>query len=415
MKVTGLFAGIGGIEQGLGDRHEPLLLCEIEPTAQAVLRAHFPDAPLWGDVRTLRSLPGATEVLTAGFPCQDLSQAGRTAGIAGERSGLVSHLFRLLESRLKNLTWVVIENVRNMLSLDRGKAMAYLVDELEALGFSWAYRLVDTRAFGLPQRRQRVLLVASRTEDPRPVLLGEDAGEPSGDRYRDDAFGFYWTEGLRGLGWAQDAVPTLKGGSTIGIPSPPAIWVPQAEDGMRIVTPDIDDAERLQGFPAGWTDPVGTPRRGPRWRMVGNAVSVPVARWLGDRLQRPGNHAPGADPLLADDRWPRAAWGAPGGPRRESLVSMWPRHEGYQHLGDMLRLDLLQPLSSKASAGFLGRLERGYLRTMEEFRRDLKSHVETMRGSVGSRPEDSVRFPTLWPREATGSRSSTPTFLSGKR
>ena len=96
--------------------------------------------------------------------------------------------------------------------------------------------------------------------------------------------GFYWTEGLRGLGWAVDAVPTLKGGSTIGIPSPPAIW--NSGDGS-ITTPDIRDAERLQGFDADWTLPaldVGGVRRGHRWKLVGNAVSVPVARWVGDRL-----------------------------------------------------------------------------------------------------------------------------------
>ena len=68
-------------------------------------------------------------------------------------------------------------------------------------------------------------MVASRDEDPRTVLFADDAGEPGGDCYRDDAYGFYWTEGLTGLGWAEDAVPTLKGGSAIGIPSAPGIWI----------------------------------------------------------------------------------------------------------------------------------------------------------------------------------------------
>src|SRR5690606_19679397 len=96
--------------------------------------------------------------------------------------------------------------------------------------------------------------------------------------------GFYWTEGLRGLGWAVNAVPTLKGGSSIGIPSPPAIVLP---DG-RVVTPDIRDAERLQGFPADWTKVAETvARRSARWRLVGNAVSVPAADWIGKRLLKP--------------------------------------------------------------------------------------------------------------------------------
>src|SRR3954454_8148112 len=100
-----------------------------------------------------------------------------------------------------------------MLQLDRGRAMRYLPEELGRLGYRWAYRVVDARAFGLPQRRQRVILLASRTEDPRPLLLDEDA-EPAEQPLLADSFcGFYWTEGLRGLGWAVDAVPTLKGGS----------------------------------------------------------------------------------------------------------------------------------------------------------------------------------------------------------
>ena len=99
-----------------------------------------------------------------------------------------------------------------MLQLDRGRGMRFLVDELESRGFAWAYRVVDTIAFGLPQRRRRVILLASRTDDPRKVLFADDA-MPADATFSEDVWcGFYWTEGLRGLGWAIDAVPTLKGG-----------------------------------------------------------------------------------------------------------------------------------------------------------------------------------------------------------
>src|SRR6202044_1167011 len=100
-----------------------------------------------------------------------------------------------------------------MLQLDRGKAMRHLTEMLGALGYRWAYRVVDARAFGLPQRRHRVLMLASRSEDPRPVLFGQDAGAPAEPEGIDYPCGFYWTEGIRGLGWAIDAVPTIKGGS----------------------------------------------------------------------------------------------------------------------------------------------------------------------------------------------------------
>jgi DNA (cytosine-5)-methyltransferase 1 len=196
--VAGLFAGIGGLELGFhqaGARTE--LLCEKWEPARAVLGEHFPGVDLRGDIIDLKELP-ATDVVTAGFPCTDLSQAGRTAGIHGRESGLVKYLFDLLDTA--HPRWVVIENVRNMLVLDGGDAMNYLVHKLEKRKYRWAYRLVDSRFTGVPQRRQRVLLVASRSEDPRTVLFADDAGEPDDSRLRRDAYGFYWTEGLTGLG-----------------------------------------------------------------------------------------------------------------------------------------------------------------------------------------------------------------------
>jgi DNA (cytosine-5)-methyltransferase 1 len=125
------------------------------------------------------------------LPCTDLSQAGRTRGIRGQASGLIAEVFRLL-NRIK-VPIVLLENVRNMLVLDGGDGMRYLVSELEALNYRWAYRLVDSRFSGVPQRRQRVIFVASRDVDPRGVLFADDAGEPESSRYSHDCFGFYWT------------------------------------------------------------------------------------------------------------------------------------------------------------------------------------------------------------------------------
>ena len=121
--AVGLFAGIGGLELGFKQAGASTkLLCEVWAPAQTVLRERFPDVPLWSDVGNLRELPDV-DVVSAGFPCTDLSQAGRMAGIQGEASGLVRHLFELLKDARPR--WVVIENVRNMLVLDRGRAMRY--------------------------------------------------------------------------------------------------------------------------------------------------------------------------------------------------------------------------------------------------------------------------------------------------
>ena len=134
LTVAGLFAGIGGIELGLHHAgHVSVLLCEIDPGARRVLEHQFADVPLETDVRQLKSLP-SIDVLAAGFPCQDLSQAGQTAGIRGKHSGLVEHIFRLLGSRKCGPTWLLIENVSFMIQLDRGRAMRYLVDNSRSGG-----------------------------------------------------------------------------------------------------------------------------------------------------------------------------------------------------------------------------------------------------------------------------------------
>ena len=172
MKVAGLFAGIGGLEEGLAESgHEAALLCEVWAPARRVLLARFADVPQHADVRELAALPADVDLLTAGFPCQDLSQAGGTAGIDGDRSSLVAHVFRLLDDR--PVPWVVLENVSFMLQLQQGRAMRRLVDAFEARGYRWAYRVVSTLGF-LPQRRERVLFVATTTDvDPADVLFAE--------------------------------------------------------------------------------------------------------------------------------------------------------------------------------------------------------------------------------------------------
>ncbi|MGO9150092.1 MAG: DNA cytosine methyltransferase [Acidimicrobiales bacterium] len=377
----GLFAGIGGIERGLGlSGAHPTLLCENWEPASAVLSHRFPDVPLFEDVRDLRALP-RVDLVSAGFPCTDLSQAGRTAGIGGQNSGLVAEVFRLI--RRPRVPMLLLENVRNMLVLDGGNAMRYLVDELEGLGYRWAYRLVDSRFTGVPQRRQRVIMLASLEADPRAVLFADDEGEPSAEAFDSDCFGFYWTEGLRGLGWARDAVPTLKGGSTVGIPSPPAVWWPDGEPGYRLVVPSVDDAEELQGFPRGWTNPYGAEeeRKGPRWRLVGNAVTVGVSTWIGRRIREPGDAILRGSPVHYGDRWPTAAFGAKGKIWAVD-VSMWPTRQPYKHLSQVIELNRAAPLSARGAAGFLSRAQRSTLRFMEGFLDDVAEHVALATGEL---------------------------------
>jgi DNA (cytosine-5)-methyltransferase 1 len=376
--VVGLFSGIGGIEAGLCESGgEAALLAESWEPARQVLAARFPDIPLVGDVRKIAALP-AVDVVTAGFPCTDLSLAGRMEGINGKASGLVSEVFRLIEKPAAPL--LLLENVRNMLVLDGGRAMRYLTDQLEALGYRWAYRLVDSRFTGVPQRRQRVMFLASRTIDPRAVLLADDAGEPGPDWFSDTASGFYWTEGRRGLGWARDAVPTLKGGSALGIPSQPAIWNRNAAVGKKIVLPSVLEAEQLQGFPRAWTEAADDmPGRNTyRWKLVGNAVTVGVSRWVARRLTEPGDPILDGREMRPGDRWPDSAFGGQG-KVWAAEVSMWPTLEPYIHLHDLVDLDAAEPLSARATTGFLSRARESALRFEAGFLDDIAEHAAFMK------------------------------------
>lgn len=368
MRVAGVFSGIGGIELGLHQAGaSTALLCENDAAAARVLAARFPGVPLVADVCELDALPGDVDLLAGGFPCQDLSPAGKTMGIGGLRSGLVEEVFRLVKQ--SNVPSVLLENVPFMLSLDSGRAMRVITERFTELGYRWAYRVIDARAFGLPQRRQRVFFLASRTLDPASVLFREDAGDHPEPQCVDQDCGFYWTEGLRGLGWAVNAVPTLKGGSSIGIPSPPAIWLRP----NRVVTPEIRDAERLQGFPAGWTDlPAIAGVRGARWKMVGNAVSVPVAAWIGEGLVRAGNVGVRQSEAPAPGRrWPDAAMSTGTGPVAVHS-SAFPRPVNLPPLRSWLS-HATAPLSERAIKGFADRLSRGTLRIHPEFVQTIES------------------------------------------
>jgi len=368
---AGLFAGIGGIELGLKRAgFSTSLLCEVDESASEVLREHFPKISLEKDVRNLDSAAlSNVHLLAAGFPCQDLSQAGATNGITGKNSGLVQHVFRLLKE--VRVPWVMLENVPFMLRLNRGNAMRYLVKNLEDLGYTWAYRVIDTRSFGIPQRRERVFLVASITDDPASRLLSPDDGEAPDQTSDEQPCGFYWTEGNRGLGWAINSIPTLKGGSGLGIPSPPAVWLPNGD----FIIPSIEAAEALQGFPPDWTKPAERKAKASyRWKLVGNAVTVDVAAWVGERLLSPTSKRPlVAEPLDSESAWPKAAFGSAKG-RFAVKSSPWPVRKPLSPLDHYTQLGSA-PLSKRAASGFTSRLKRSGLKYPQEFLEDLERYI----------------------------------------
>lgn len=370
--MVSLFAGIGGFELGFNSiGTKTILMCEIDNVAKYVLSTNLPNIPIVDDICTLKNLPPKTDLLCAGFPCQDLSSVGAKLGLEGTRSSLVNEVFRLLSKR--KVEWVIFENVSFMLSLKGGEAIKCIVENLEELGYKWAYRLIDSISF-IPQHRKRVYIVASLHHNPCDILLsGESSiryGEINLDNF-EKPLGFYWTEGRSALGLVSDAIPTLKAGSTIGIPSPPAIAFPSG----KVAMPDIRDAERLQGFPPNWTKPAeAVAKPSTRWKLVGNAVTVNTIAWIAKKFAHPEKYDTTKDKPLDGKKWPHAAWGM-NGKRFCSNASTLPEMARDSGLEEFIEFPM-KDLSLRASKGFYSRLQEGNLKSPKYFNKTLVKYIK---------------------------------------
>lgn len=177
LTLVELFAGIGGFSCGFhraGVR--TVAAVEIDPAARSMFGRHFPNTALFDDVREvsgddLRAVGFVPErgIITAGWPCQDISRAGRESGLTGERSGLFFQVVRLLGEL--HPQWVVLENVPRLLTINGGRDMGSVVGALGDCGYGIAYRVLDASGFGVAQKRRRVFFVG---------LLG-DTGQRCGE------------------------------------------------------------------------------------------------------------------------------------------------------------------------------------------------------------------------------------------
>lgn len=166
-----LFAGIGGFDLGLeraGMRCEWQV--EIDPYARAVLAKHWPDVRRHEDVRTFPPPEGkwGVDVICGGFPCQDISVAGKGAGLAGARSGLWYEYARIIgELRPR---YVIVENVAALLT----RGMGTVLGDLSTLGYDAEWHVIPASAVGAPHRRERVWIVAYANDEGKPDVPVND-------------------------------------------------------------------------------------------------------------------------------------------------------------------------------------------------------------------------------------------------
>jgi len=161
IKVIDLFSGIGGFSLGLerAGGFETIQFVEQDAKARQVLSKHWPGVPQHDDIRTYQPEEGSADLVCGGFPCQDISSAGRGVGIVGERSGLWSEMARVIGAVRPK--WVIAENVSAL----RSRGLALVLQDLCSLGYDAEWHCIPASAIGAPHRRDRVWVIAYRNSD----------------------------------------------------------------------------------------------------------------------------------------------------------------------------------------------------------------------------------------------------------
>lgn len=156
LKVLDLFSGIGGFSVGLERAGmQTVAFCEVDKKAQQVLRKHWPNVPIFDDVTTLKGEQiGTVDVICGGFPCQDISLAGKGAGLEGARSGLWWEFHRLIKEIKPS--WVIAENVSAL----RSRGLDTVLRSLAEIGYDAEWHCIPASAVGAPHQRDRIWIIA---------------------------------------------------------------------------------------------------------------------------------------------------------------------------------------------------------------------------------------------------------------
>lgn len=312
IRYASLFSGIAGAEQGFGQHGwQPTALCEIDKNCQRLLRERFPTIPLLEDVRDVVAADlGAPDLIVAGFPCQGTS-IGQPSRLGLRDPDNPSFQFwqviRLADEARPE--WLVIENPDGLLrspgKQNVGADFAAVLGALADIGYLGAYRVLDAAHYGTPQRRRRLFLVFHRggSAEPGRLVLGDAvAGGPAGTPTRQRPRSGPWSASGADAGagatvwrkagrpnkslaaggketWRADGEANTLAGFDWGLPTRQVHLIAQHQ-GLR--APTITEWERLQGFPDGWTEILGSPSA--RGVALGNAMHVGTLAEVARRL-----------------------------------------------------------------------------------------------------------------------------------
>lgn len=264
MRYYSLFSGVGGLEH---PTISPVACCEIDPTCHPVLSRRMNRSNIFKDVKDLR--PDKADAVVGGFPCQDLSIAGKMAGLNGRHSSLFFEMLRISKEACAD--HVIAENVPNLIRLKSGEIMRTVILELHKEWRYVAWRTLNAREFSLPQQRKRVIILASKSKAVALNLFRTVRTRKHSVIKNPSAAGFYTTAGSRSICYSKGFVPTVKVGSSLSIPGPPGIHF---GDVVRKAT--LNECLALQGFSR---KPFHGVKSKDVFRQMGNAVPVPMGEF----------------------------------------------------------------------------------------------------------------------------------------
>ena len=271
---------------------------EVAEFPSAVLAHHYGSVPNLGDMHGYKSWDiGQFDLLVGGTPCQSFSQAGLKAGINDPRGQLMLVFLGILERYRPK--WVLWENVPGVLSTHGGRDFGSLLGGLEELGYGWAYRVLNAKWFGVPQRRRRVFVVGHLANQRRAAEVlfdGESVRRdpPEGKLEEQDP-----------TSWVVpciDASYGAKWGSNQWVDQFAAI-IQRGPGGERVRRLTPLECERAQGFPDDYTNITYKNRPAPdeqRYRAVGNSMAVPVMRWIGQRIKTQHEYSTDVRPVQTE-------------------------------------------------------------------------------------------------------------------
>ncbi len=163
--ILSLFSGVGGTELRLSDRFKVVAHCEWDRYASDVLRYHHPDVPNYGDVTRILDKPEQVpqhDIMLFTHPCQDFSEAGRRAGLAGKTGSVIYSVFDMIEHYKPK--YLFEENVKGLLTHNNGESFTEICKAISSLGYEFDFNLFNASKFGLPQVRNRMFLFGRRKD-----------------------------------------------------------------------------------------------------------------------------------------------------------------------------------------------------------------------------------------------------------